>query len=75
LSWQLFIVLSTSSIKQMRSPKASTLERQPERQDRLDIAGTLYKSLVAEYPDKLIILHDDREVMLASTDESFLSEQ
>jgi hypothetical protein len=58
----------------MRSLKASTLERQPERQDQLDIASALYKSLVAEYPSRLIMLHDDRGVMLARTDESFQSE-
>jgi hypothetical protein len=62
----------------MRSPKASALERQ----DRLDVARALYKSLVAQYPGRLIILHDDRGVLLARTDdnrdataESFLSQQ
>ena len=53
----------------MRSLKASTLEDQAERQVRLDIARALYKSLVAQYPDRLIILHDDRGVMLARTDD------
>ena len=54
----------------MRSPKASALQRQPEREDRLAIARALYKSLVAQYPGRLIILHDDRGLMLAHTDDN-----
>ena len=39
-------------------------EAELERKDRLDIARTLYKSLVAQYPDKLITLCDDRARVL-----------
>jgi hypothetical protein len=53
----------------MRSPKAST-SRQPEREYQLDVAGALYRALVAKYPDKSIMLYDDRGVMLAHTDNS-----
>ena len=66
----------------MRTAKASALQRHPEREHRLDIARALYKSLVARYSDRLIILYDDRGLMLAHTDdsrdataESLLSEQ
>lgn len=54
----------------MRSPKASALTRHPEREGRLEIARALYKSLVARYSDRLIILYDDRGLMLAHTDNS-----
>ena len=66
----------------MRTAKASALQRHPEREHRLDIARALYRSLVARYSDRLIILYDDRGLMLAHTDdsrdataESFPSEQ
>jgi hypothetical protein len=49
----------------MRTPRASALHRHPEREDRLEIARALYKSLVARYSDRLIILYDDRGLMLA----------
>ena len=52
----------------MRTAKASALQRHPEREHRLDIARALYKSLVARYSDRLIILYDDRGLMLAHTD-------
>ena len=53
----------------MCCPKASAVERQPECEDRLDLARALYKALVAEYPDKSIMLYDDHGVMLlAHTD-------
>jgi hypothetical protein len=54
----------------MRTAKASSLHRHPKREDRLDIARALYKSLVARYSDRLIILYDDRGLMLAHTDDS-----
>ena len=52
----------------MCSPKASALQRQPEREDRLAVARALYDSLVAQYPGRLIIFYDDRGLMLAHTD-------
>jgi hypothetical protein len=54
----------------MRSPKASAVERQPEREDRLAVARALYNALVAQYPEKLIIFYDDDGLMLANTDDS-----
>ena len=47
---------------------APTIEAEIEREDRLDVARTLYKSLAARYPDRLIILCDERaRVLLAQT--------
>jgi len=43
-----------------------SVEGKPE--DRLDVARTVYKSLVAQYPDRLIVLCNDRGLMLAHTD-------
>jgi hypothetical protein len=54
----------------VRSPKPSTVERSSEREDRLAVARTLYNALIAKYPDKSIMLHDDRGVLLAQTDDS-----
>ncbi|MGA8322329.1 MAG: hypothetical protein WBE48_02115 [Xanthobacteraceae bacterium] len=54
----------------MRSQKASTFHRQPEREDRLTVARALYKSLVAYYPDKSIMLYDDCGLMMAHTDDN-----
>ena len=48
--------------------KTST-SRQPERERQLDVAA-LYKALVAEYPEKLIILYDEAGLMLAGADDS-----
>ena len=45
---------------------ASSVE--PERKEQLHVARELYKSLLARYPDRLIILCDDRGLMLARTD-------
>jgi hypothetical protein len=39
----------------------------PCEQNRLDVARALYKSLVAQYPDKLITLYDNYGLMLART--------
>ena len=43
---------------------APTIEAEIEREDRLDVARTLYKSLAARYPDRLIILCDERARVL-----------
>ena len=48
--------------------KTST-SRQPERERQLDVAA-LYKALVAEYPEKLIILYDEAGLMLAGAGDS-----
>jgi len=48
---------------------APNVEARLEREARLDIAHTLYKSLVAQYPDRLMILCDDCGLAVAfSTD-------
>jgi hypothetical protein len=44
---------------------APSVAAELEREDRLDIAHELYKALVAQYPDRLIILCDDRARVLA----------
>jgi hypothetical protein len=50
------------------NPYAPSVEAEPEREARLDVARKLYKSLVAQYPDRLIILCDDGGLMLAHAD-------
>ena len=47
---------------------APGVEAEREREDRLDVARTLYKFLVAQYPDRLITLCDDRARVLARSD-------
>ena len=47
---------------------ARGIEPEREREDRLNLACTLYKSLVAQYPDRLITLCDDRGRVLARSD-------
>jgi hypothetical protein len=49
------------------SPKNSAWGVPPCEQNRLDVARALYKSLVAQYPDKLITLYDNYGLMLART--------
>jgi hypothetical protein len=44
---------------------ASRIETEGEREDRLNIARTLYNALVAKYPDRLITLCDDRGRVLS----------
>jgi hypothetical protein len=44
---------------------APSVKAELEREDRLDIAHALYKALAAQYPDRLIILCDDRARVLA----------
>ena len=46
---------------------APSIDAELEREDRPDVAPMLYKSLVAHYPDRLIILCDDRARVLAQT--------
>jgi hypothetical protein len=41
---------------------------EPEREDRLTVALRLYKSLVAQYPERLITLCDDRGRVVARSD-------
>jgi hypothetical protein len=47
---------------------APSVEAEPVLEDRLDIARALYKSLVAQYPDKMITLCDDRARVLSHSE-------
>jgi hypothetical protein len=53
----------------MSSRKASLLQLRPDRENRLAVARALYKSLVARYPDKVVILYNDCGIMLAHSDD------
>jgi hypothetical protein len=53
----------------MHAPEASP-ERQPEHEDRLDIARALYRALTAQYAETSIILFDGDGQMLAQTHDS-----
>jgi hypothetical protein len=47
---------------------APEIEPDREREDRLNVARTLYNALVARYPGELITLCDDHGRVVASSD-------
>jgi hypothetical protein len=55
------------SYRQMNNYPPS-VKAELEREDRLDVARVLYKSLLAQYPNKSIILCDDHARVLAHND-------
>jgi hypothetical protein len=42
------------------------MEREPDHNDRLEVAGRLYKELCAQYPNRFITLFDENGVRVSA---------
>jgi hypothetical protein len=50
------------------STHTPSIDPERDREDRLEVARTLYKALVAQYPDRVITLCDGLGRVLASSE-------